>query len=258
MPLSRRLARLGWITRWKLASLRNRDRFREYRVNGHAIHLNVSESLMMYQIARGEYESHKLRVLDRLLEGGGTFVDVGANTGIFAFYAATRVGSAGRIIAVEPEPENCRWIRAGIEANGFAQVRLFAGGLSDRDGEATLHLAEKSGWHTLNPGQRKRMQGELRVQTWTLDSIAADLDRLDCVKIDVEGHEHAVLAGATDSVPRFRPVILLDWHPQLGADRDRIEGLLAEWGYGIEYLKDSGRQIDRLPERPAELLLEPR
>lgn len=257
MPLSRRLARLGWIARWKIVSFLNRDRFREYRVNGHTIHLNISESLMMYQIARGEYESRKLDVLDRVLETGGGFVDVGANMGVFAFYAARRVGVSGRVVAVEPEPGNCRWIRAGIESNGFRQAMLLEGALSDRDGEATLHLAEKSGWHTLNPGQRKRDRGVIPVPVRRLDTVAADLPCLDCVKIDVEGHEHAVLAGAALTVRRFRPVILLDWHPQLGADAERIEGMLRDWGYAMAYLADPASRLEHLPAEPAELLLEP-
>jgi FkbM family methyltransferase len=257
MPLSRRLARLGWIARWKLASLVNRGRFREFRVNGYAIHLNISESLMMYQIARGEYEFRKIEVLQRMLAPGGGFVDVGANMGVFAFYAATRLGEGGRVVAVEPEPTNCRWIRAGIESNGFTQVTLLEGALSDREGQSTLHLAEKSGWHTLNPGQRKRGHGELRVPVWTLDTVTAGLERLECVKIDVEGHEHAVLAGARETIRRFRPTILLDWHPQLGADAATLEAMLREWGYGTAYLNDPGIYMDRLPGAPAELLLEP-
>lgn len=257
MRLLHRLSRLGWIARWKTAALFKGGRHHPYRVNGSLVYLDVGESLMMYQVARGEYESHKLRAFDRILHEGGAFVDVGANTGVFAFYAATRVGPTGRVIAAEPEPENCRWIRAGIESNGFGQVSLFEGALSDRDGEATLHLAEKSGWHTLNPGQRKRGVGELRVPVRRLDGLAADLGRLDCVKVDVEGHEHAVLAGADSTIRRFRPVILLDWHPQLGADADAVEAMLRGWNYAIAYLNDPGKPLERLPDGPAELLLEP-
>ena len=67
------------------------------------------------------------------------FVDVGANKGDFSLLAQRLVGDGGLVIAVEPEPENCHWIKKSIAANGYHGIRLVEASLSDGEGEATLY-----------------------------------------------------------------------------------------------------------------------
>lgn len=72
----------------------------------------------MLSRALGLYEPEKTHELCSLLRPGMTFIDVGANKGDFTLLAAKCVGETGRVIAFEPAPENCKWIRESIAANG--------------------------------------------------------------------------------------------------------------------------------------------
>lgn len=251
------IERLSWIARWKLAALFNRDRYRPYPIRDYQFHVNISESLMAWQCAQGIYDAAKLHALNQTLQPGSCFVDVGASLGYFSLFAASLVGPRGQVLAVEPEPSNIGWLQASVEASDFDRIRVIQGAASDLEGQATLHLGKKSGWHTLTAGQRNRDAGEVEVETFTLDKLTRDLDRVDAIKIDVEGHEHRVLAGALETLQRHKPIILLDLHPQLDADLGELERLLAQAGYQWYAMDEPGSPLDSLPDQPSEVVCRP-
>jgi FkbM family methyltransferase len=121
------------------------------------------------------------------------------------------------------------WLKKGVVKNRFKNVDLRNSALSDKDGEAILYLGELSGWHTLKAGEKSIKSGQILVQTNRLDSLAQE--KVDCIKIDVEGLEYEVLLGAIDTIKKNKPSILLDFHPKHGVDVDSVKGLLREWGY---------------------------
>lgn len=209
--------------------------YRAYRTRAGKLYLDLSESAMMLaRVLRG-YETEHHAALESLLEPGAVFVDVGANKGDFSLLAARLVGSAGRVLAVEPEPQNRRWLDRTIELNGVGDVVSVAEvALDAEDGSATLHLGEMSGWHSLTPGASTG--GAVTVATRRLDSLLTDhgLDRVDVVKIDVEGAELRVLAGASGLLARaVPPVLLLDVHPHRGVDPLEVERMPVDFGFTV-------------------------
>ena len=233
-------------------------RRRRFRANGVTMRIDVGHSLMSLLRALGLYELRKTAEIEARLGPGGVFVDVGCSEGDFALIAARIVGPGGRVVAFEPDPGNVGVIRDNVALNGFAWVEVHPIALSDRDGEAELFRSSVSGWHSLLPGLEHRDRDVITVPVARLDSFA--LDRLDMIKIDVEGAEVAVLEGARDSIARHRPVILLDTHPSLGADVARLQALADTLGYDV---LDSDRHSSRprpdgIPAEDADLILVPR
>lgn len=162
------------------------------------------------------YEPSKVASLRRCLPANGTFVDIGGNKGDFALIAARHLAGRGRVICVEPSPDNCGWIRRSIERNGYRNVEVVEAALTDYEGEATLHLGPLSGWHSLAEAAVERSVGDITVSATTLDRLLADrgVDRVDVLKIDVEGGEGEVLGGAQALLAAGTPLtILFDLHP---------------------------------------------
>jgi FkbM family methyltransferase len=213
------------------------SRHRAYSFRGGRIFLDVTESKMMLARALGRYEVSKHDAMEALLKPGQVFIDVGVNKGDFTLLAAKLVGVDGAVLACEPEPENCKWIRRSIDLNGYENVRLFELALSDESGEAPLFIGEKSGWHTLLPNQNNAGRGAVTVRTRTLDSLLAEIGfarPIDIMKIDVEGAEINVLHGARETLTASRDLILLlDIHPHLGVDPLKVRTLLNELGFSI-------------------------
>lgn len=222
------------------------ERHRPYPFAGGLIYLDVDESPMMRRRAEGTYEPHKVAAVQRLLRPGATFVDVGSNKGDFALIAARTAGPRGRVIAVEPAPDNCRWIRRSVELNGYGNVELHELALSDADGEATLHLGARSGWHSLLPGEGEA----ITVRTRTLDGLLEEFacPPPDMLKIDVEGAELAVLAGAGQTLGAGGPMwVLIDVHPDR-VDPLAVSAVLHSHGFALRDPEDPDRPLEITPE----------
>lgn len=140
-------------------------------------------------------------------------VDIGANRGIFSFFM---VQNAASVTSIEPNPQFARFIRRALPRASVIQAAA-----SDHDGEATLSVPidqrllafatidvahteyDPQSYHHGPAGARS-----LRVQRLTLDSLG--ISRVAFIKIDVEGHELAVLHGAEKTIARERPAILVE------------------------------------------------
>ena len=172
--------------------------------------------------AFGRYEPSKRRDLRNFLKPGMTFIDVGGNRGDFSLLAARAVGPTGRVVTVEPAPENCDCLRKMIETNKLTNMEVVQAALWDEDGEGELHLATKTGWHSLTPRPGLAEVGTVAVRLVKLDNLVEELgiDRVDAVKIDVEGAEIQVLLGAR-GIPHRLPPVRRDGHRR-PAHRGRI------------------------------------
>lgn len=220
-------------------SAANNGRYRLYYVPGYRsfMYLNLSEPLALRRLL-GRYERPKMDFLRRHLVEGAAFVDVGASLGDYSLVASRLVGPRGKVIAFEPDPVNCRWLRKSIERNGLTNVELYQEALSDVEGEASFFLSGVSGWHTLKKGQLAAEKGEIKVRTRPLDDV--DLPRLDVMKIDVEGAELEVLEGARRHLRRFRPLLFVDLHPMMGADVPAVVRFLRDAGYELRSFESDG------------------
>lgn len=199
--------------------------YRAYRTPAGRIYLDVRESPMMLARVLRIYESEKHDLLRRSLRPGSTFVDAGANKGDFTLLAARMVGATGRVVAFEPEAQNCTWLRRSIELNGYSNIEVIEAALGEREGEAELHVSETSGWHTLAE------QSDAATQTVTVTTLDAVLSgaRADLIKIDVEGWELQVLQGAERTLGSVGSVTI-DLHPSHGVDPAEVARFLEARG----------------------------
>jgi FkbM family methyltransferase len=224
------------------------ERYRPYEFAGGLIYLDVDESPAMRRRAEGSYEPEKVAALQRLLEPGMTFVDAGSNKGDFALIAARVMRDRGRVLAFEPSPDNCRWIRASVELNGYRSIRLFELALYDTEGHGLLYLGQWSGWHSLEPGDAP---GEsIEVETRTLDTVLAETGDpgVDVLKVDVEGAELQVLRGAERALAGPRLVaVFVELHPDHGVDQVEVSELLLAHGFSFRDPLDIDVELSELP-----------
>ena len=159
---------------YRLISRLAPNRFEVYRIEGGLIYLNLREHPSTVQVAMGTYEPAKHAMIRRHIRSGMTFIDAGANMGDFTLQAARLVGSSGRVIAIEPAPENFSHLQRSIELNGYSHARALPIALSDRDGTASLQILSLSTAHTLAPLPPQYDMPKVTVPTRTLDTVVAE------------------------------------------------------------------------------------
>jgi FkbM family methyltransferase len=170
---------------------------------------------------------------------GGVAIDVGANLGEWVLPLARRVGPSGRVLAIEPATRAATALDKTLLANALSQAEVIRCAIGDHDGTvefaAPIATSVRVDTGTARIGPAAAGQEALKVALRTLDSLAAErcLDRLDLVKIDVEGYERRVLDGAETSLARFLPVLVLETGHEAEGDRGAIHDRLRALGYRL-------------------------
>lgn len=176
---------------------------------GRALLALLPAPVRLWVRSRQEWQAGRAEIglLQELWEPGRTFVDVGANLGL---YTRGAVAHRMKVVAIEPNPS----LADNLERLFPRGVRVVRRALSDRAGNSTFYLpvTPRGEIHSrgslgadANPGYALRA---LEVETIPLDALR--LTDVAIVKIDVEGHELAVLRGATELLARDRPTLLVE------------------------------------------------
>lgn len=205
----------------------------------------LREPVAFELLINGAYESETLALLLRAASGNGVFVDVGANIGAFTVPLAKQL-NCGTVVAIEASPTVYPYLARNIELNDLRNVRLHHCAALDHDLD-TVAFYEASKDHFGMGALAAQFSGKaVSVTARTLDSILAEdgIDKVDILKVDVEGFEGRVFAGAMKLLTGSRaPTIIFefcDW-----AER-RVQN--ARIGHAQRFLQDLGYSIYRVAD----------
>ena len=176
----------------------------------------------------------------------GVFVDIGANVGIYTLSAAMRLGNSGRIVAIEPYPPAYERLRFNIDATRagraeWPRIDALAFGVADRPEFRELTIDPGNlGGGSITPARARFSTpvagGRVRIECRPLLGILADLgvDRIDALKIDIEGAEDCALAPFLDGAP---PALLPRRLAIENSDhlwKTDLRGAITRHGYRVE------------------------
>ena len=201
-----------------------------------------------------EYYEPELTYLEKILSSRKVFIDVGANFGVYTLVASRLVGETGRVLAFEPTAQSFKMLQRNIELNRFSNVRAFQVALAHRRSKAWLHYGWDPVGNWLGEGPLSSNEGEA-VQTETLDKLLEEngIERVDAIKIDVEGAEELVLSGAIRCLTTQSPIVIFEFNPACAARLDLspwgARDLLESLGYQFVLLGDCARS-DNPESRP--------
>ena len=218
----------------------------------------MSQRFMLNDLTTGRlYESETSQFLGAVLGTGDTFIDVGAHVGYFSMLAAALVGPTGRVISFEPDTSNYAHLLEHVELNAAAQVLPvpFAVGAEPRVAEFFVnddndggHGLWNVGSHPFNARTREAPRTR-RVFLTTLDDFVASNGsrRVKAIKIDAEGSEVAVLAGARMLIEQQAvPFVVAEINrfalTAMGTNEAALRGFMTMLGYET-YLFQPGQTV---------------
>lgn len=196
-------------------------------------------------VLREDYEP-ELYYLERSLLPGSVFVDAGANTGIYTVLSAKLVGDSGVVLSFEPGEESYQNLDRNVKLNSLANVKLFKSALSNTEGTARFyHIDNAPNSYSLGGDGSENTSYE-EVATSTIDSVLMreGIERVDFIKMDVEGAEEYVLQGAKLLFSKMQPKVLFEINDK-AIDRFNLSdsgawNFLKILGYEFFIVKDTG------------------
>jgi FkbM family methyltransferase len=205
-----------------------------------------------------KYEVGETAFLEQQVKPDDTCVDIGGNIGYFSLLL-TRLASEGEVHVFEPIEENVRLIRASAALNGLDFPALNCSAVGDEIGEVQFSISEDSAYSSLIDTKRLPESNKRTVPITTLDSYcnAKGLQRIDVIKIDVEGAEADVVCGASQilSDPSRQPrIVMIElFEPNMrvfGTSPKQVFDALLGWGYTAYSLKDDTGALQPVTSGP--------
>jgi FkbM family methyltransferase len=234
----------------------------ECRLNGASFRMIVTNDWERNRAATlATKEPETVRWILRKFRDGDTLFDIGANNGVYTLLAAAHA-RGGRVVAVEPMAATFARLCENVVLNGFTNVEPHCLAIAASPGLGMLSLSSldaASSMHSIGDAGLTRQFGEsivLRagIGLTTIDALAATAGPPTLMKIDVDGGEDDVLAGAANTLrdPRLRSVIIeFNWTPTAPSRRDAplLQAGFTPVEEGIEYKRADVRWRNVIYER---------
>ena len=206
------------------------EEFECHPLPGVTVSLRANQRIERWMWA-GAYETELVSLLKKTLKPGMTFLDLGANIGYFSVIAAALVKDNGHVHAFEPMPQNLTRLRKNLVPFPWAMAQPYAVG--NVAGEVPIHYSDKkAGWasihdqHGLGNLPCDSVVSAIRLDEW-LQNIA--LNRVDFIKLDIEGSELDAPLGGRRMLNHFHPTIVAE--TKFGWNYEEIRQLLDATGY---------------------------
>ncbi len=170
----------------------------EVPYEGYKFKVPARDITILPSLMNNNYEKQEIALLKKVLKPGMTFVDIGANIGLFSVIGAKAVGKKGKAYCFEPEPGNYQLLKENLILNKVTNAVLEPLAVGAKKATMQLQIEKNSiGTHSLLQRQTKSIERQVEVKVIKLDDyFTSKHDTVDVLKIDVEGYEPFVLKGA--------------------------------------------------------------
>jgi FkbM family methyltransferase len=224
-----------------------RDQVELVRLPRFSLFASNDDLAVGHHVLGGTYEPGVAAIFSRYVKSGMCVVDIGANIGCLTMLLASLVGTAGLVVAVEPNPENIKMLEASRRVNGFDQVLVIQAAAGRQTGLLALNVSHSNGMTGELPDNLDAIFASRPVPCFALDAILPKDRRISLIKIDVEGAELNALIGLSETIDRDQPVIVSEFSPGMLPGISHCSGpeylrFLIGKGYRIGVIEQGGSE----------------
>jgi FkbM family methyltransferase len=216
--------------------------------NGISWNLDLNEGIDFSIFMFGYFELETVKALDRLIKNGDTIIDIGANIGAHTLHMAQKVSSNGIVYAIEPTDFAFSKLTQNIANNpsiteqvNLRQILLVEDGNNKTEEiYSSWPLNRVKERHEVHCGIKKSI---IEAQKQRLDDFVSleKINRVDLIKLDVDGNELDVLAGGMELIKRFSPTFVMEFGPdqyEVNEHFDEAVNILINMGYHFYSLNE--------------------
>jgi FkbM family methyltransferase len=192
----------------------------------------------------GEFDRSTVEILCRFSEPGDILLDIGANIGYVSGCFLKNVPNSS-VFAVEPQPKVVDLLRDNLRPFGTNRYQIVNAAISDHDGSGWLEICD------FNWGASKLVETpanrSVKIELYSAERLFSsfNIDKVDLIKIDAEGHEETILRSIAPKISQLRPrVIIFEDHQRRAAPQNSIGTLLGSIGYHVFGLRKQLLKLD--------------
>ncbi len=224
-------------------------------INGYKMRLipndeGISRELLIFK----SHEPLVTNCVKQEIKKGMTCIDIGCNIGYYALLESKLVGEKGSVIAFEPSPTNFKCFNDNIVLNNFTNIKAYNNAIGDENTKKKFLVASRSNSSRMidvsskdNTSSEYNEGSVITIPLVTLDNFVFEhsIPSIDFIRMDIEGYEYNAYMGMTNVINRFKPSLLIEFHPQYMGIEKTVEFLkkLKEDGYEIKYF--THRKVDQ-------------
>jgi FkbM family methyltransferase len=205
----------------------------------------------------GIYEEYETEIFKNLIKSDTIFIDIGANIGYYTLIAASKI-KIGKIYSFEPVPTNFKLLSKNVKINNYSNIKLIQKAVSDNNGNVKIFLDKTNlGNHSLTQHNVVTESNFIEVKTIKLDSLFynfKDIVKEDIlIKIDTQGAEGLVIAGAQNTLLKTNIKILMEFWPKglrnMGTDPLELLNKLHNYGFKFRLLDEKSKSLQKFNKR---------
>lgn len=172
----------------------------------------INEELQVF----GVHEPLATETYQRFLKEDDHVIDIGANIGYYLFAAAKVLGNKGKFLAFEPLPSNFSVLERNIQSLDIPKdrIQMWPWAIGDTNGTAKFYESKMPNWGGLFQDDKLQQTGTITVEVRRLDEVIESVDgfKPSVLRMDVEGAELLVLAGAKKLIRTYKPMLFIEFH----------------------------------------------
>lgn len=184
--------------------------------HGNRIFIDKTDQVLSLQlILTQNWEPYETKIFLSKLKKGNVVVDIGAHIGYYTLLAAQAVGKTGTVFAFEPDPKNFALLKKNVKSNGYSNIVLMNKAVSNKTKKGTLFLnPTNSGDNRIVSSNENR--SSVQIDMTALDDFFTATQKVDLIKMDIQGHELSALQGAKRILATHSHlVIFTEFSPEL-------------------------------------------
>ena len=216
----------------------------------------ISRTLILF----GHRELDHKKILEIVLKKNMKIFDIGANIGFYVLMESKLIGRNGKVIAVEPVPENFKLLKKNLKLNNNKITKTIKAGLSDKSKEKrNFFLSDHSNLGSLiqlNNSINSKNKKKIKIKTLSLKKLIRKTFVPDFIRMDIEGHEVSVLNNLSKLKLKKYPMICFETHKSKYTKKNsmkRVLNKLFKIGYKVKFFSTSSqfgsKTVDKLGYR---------
>lgn len=206
--------------------------------------LHIDDWVQQHIFFLGGYEAAELKAAEHFIKADSVFIDIGANVGLYAVHLSKTITTAGKIICFEPFSTNFNALRENIALNNLSQIQIEKLAVGAQQETLKLYcnpVLQNSGMISATPMENG--------YTEVVDAVSLDfffkehpLNKIDLIKIDIEGYEYNALCGMQQTLTVFQPTLLIEIFNDGPTDTNSLqcENFLKALDYKKYFIGDDG------------------